>query len=97
MTEDKIKELAHQKAYEYFFCNVGDDDWPDDPDAFIDKILEEDRDSIAVDLFDLIGEGEIGKRMNVWEPFVEYSVSSIVEFMEDYEAGLIAFYREAKK
>ena len=96
MVEDRIKELAHQKTYEHFFCNVGDNDWPDDPDAFIDKteFRSEEDECKAVELS---YEDEYGKCMDIWEPFERYSVDSIVELMDNYEAGLIAFYREAKK
>lgn len=97
MANKKIKEFAHQKAYEQSFCNVGEDDWPDDPEAFIADLLE---DNPAAQGIDLLFKNQNGKCMEIWEPFERYSVDGIdgiVELMYNYEAGLIAFYWEAKK
>ena len=93
---DKIKELARQEAFKYFFCNVGEDDWPDDPDAFMDKV-EEGAEYEEVEALDLSYEDENGKCMNIWEPFEQYLISSVREMMDDYTYNLISFYEEAKK
>lgn len=93
---DKIKELAYQEALRYFFCNVDDDDWPDDPDAFMDKV-EEDNEHEEVDAFKLYCEDENGKRMNAWSPFETYSICTVRELMDDYVYNLVSFYEEAKK
>ena len=42
VVSDKIKEMAHEEAFKHYFCNVGDYDWPDDPDAFMDKVDSQD-------------------------------------------------------
>ena len=93
---DKIKEMAHKEAFRYYFSNVDDYDWPDDPDAFIEKVVwrsEEDECEVA----ELSYDDENGKCMDVWAPFENYTISAIRELMADFEIALINFYNEAKK
>ena len=95
---DKIKELAYQEAFKYFFCNVGDDDWPDDPDAFMDKVEEEEgAECEEVEAVELSFEDENGKCMNIWEPFEWDYISTVRGLMDDYAHNLISFYEQAKK
>jgi len=94
---DKIKELAYQKALRYFFCNVDDDDWPDDPDAFMDKVEEEGIEHENVKALKLSYKNENGKCMNVWKPFERSWICTVRELMDDYAYNLISFYEEAKK
>lgn len=92
---DKIKEMAHEEAFKHYFCNVGDYDWPDDPDAFMDKADQDEEYECGAD--ELSYEDENGKCMNIWAPFEHYSISDIRELMADFETALINFYKEAKK
>lgn len=81
--DEKIKELAHQKALEHFFSNIGDEDWPENPDAFLEKC---DSGCLAVELF---------PQMVVWEPFERYSVETLKQLMSGFQKLLIDFYQEA--
>ena len=93
---DKIKEMAHKEAFKHYFCNVDTYDWPDDPDAFIEKVIwrsEEDECEAA----ELSYEDENGKCMNIWAPFAQYTISDIQGLMVDFEVALINFYNRAKE
>ena len=93
---DKIKEMAHKEAFKYYFCNVDTYDWPDDPDAFIEKVIwrsEEDECEAA----ELSYEDENGKCMDIWAPFENHTISTIQGLMTDFEVALINFYNRAKE
>ena len=83
---DKIKEMAHEEAFKHYFSNIGDSDWPDDPDAFMDKADQNEE-----------YEDKNGKCMNIQAPFEHHSISDIRVLMADFETALINFYNEAKK
>lgn len=91
---DKIKEMAHKEAFRHYFCNVDDYDWPDDPDAFMDKVESQNEECEAIELS---YDDENEKCMDVWAPFEKYTISAIRELMADFEIALINFYSEAKK
>ena len=93
---DKIKEMAHEEAFKYYFCNVGEDDWPDDPDAFMDKI-ESQNEECECEAVELSYEDETGKCMDIWAPFEHHSISNIRWLMTELESVLINFHEEAKK
>jgi hypothetical protein len=95
---EKIKEMAHKEAFKYYFCNVGDDDWPDDPDAFMDKVDSQDE-AYECEAIELSYEDEdgTGKCMDIWAPFAHHSIGDVQMLMEDFETALINFYEEAKK
>ena len=93
---DKIKEMVHEEAFKHYFCNVGEDDWPDDPDAFIDKI-ESQNEECEYEAVELSCDDENGKCMDIWAPFERHSISDIQGLMEDFETALINFYEEARK
>ena len=93
---DKIKEMAHEEAFKHYFCNVGEDDWPDDPDAFMDKI-ESQSEEDECEAVELIYDDESGKCMDIWAPFELHSISNVRELIADFETALINFYKEAKK
>lgn len=92
---DKIREMAHEEAFKHYFCNVGESDWPDDPDAFMDKVDRDEEYECGAD--ELSYEDENGKCMDIWAPFETYSISDMRELMADFEIALINFYNEAKK
>lgn len=81
--DKKIKELARQKAFEHFFSNIGDEDWPKNPDAFLENC---DDGCLA---------GELFPEMVVWEPFENYSIAALKQLMSGFQKLLIDFYQEA--
>lgn len=93
---DKIKEMAHEEAFRNYFCNVGDSDWPDDPDAFMNKV-DSQSEEYECGADELSYEDENGKCMDIWAPFEHHSISDIRELMADFETALINFYKKAKK
>lgn len=93
---DKIKEMAHEEAFKHYFSNVDNHDWPDDPDAFMDKVDSQDEEyECGAD--ELSYEDENGKCMDIWAPFENHSISDMRGLMADFETALINFYKEAKK
>ena len=92
-TNEKIKELAHQETFRSFFCNVDDKDWPEDPDAFIENVLDEDENAFVNDLEISNQKG----KMIIWWLYDNFRLDSIVGLMEDFEEALINFYEEASK
>jgi len=93
---DKIREMACKEAFKHYFCNVGDSDWPDDPDAFMDKV-ESQSEEDECEAAELSYEDENGKCMDIWAPFAQYSIVDVQGLMADFETALINFYEEAKK
>ena len=92
---DKIKEMAHEEAFKYYFCNFGEDDWPDDPDAFMDKVESKEDEYGAAELQYEDEKNE--KRMDIWEPFQHCSIGDILWLMDDFETALLDFYQKARK
>lgn len=93
---DKIKEMAHKEAFKHYFCNVDTFDWPDNPDAFMDKI-ESQNEECECEAIELSYDDENGKCMNIWAPFEHYTISDIQGLMVDFEVALINFYNRAKE
>ena len=81
--DKKIKELARQKAFEHFFSNVGEEDWPKNPDAFLENC---DNGCLALELF---------PEMEVCELFEDYSVGLLKQMIEDIYQTLLDFHQEA--
>ena len=81
--DKKIKELALQKAFEHFFSNVGEEDWPKNPDVLLES---HDDGILAIELF---------PEMEVWEPFESYSVGELKQLMSDFQKLLLDFYQGA--
>lgn len=96
VVNDKIKEMAHEEAFKHYFCNVGEDSWPDDPDAFMDKI-DSQSEEYECEAVELMYEDESEKSMDIWAPFELYSISDVRGLIADFETTLINFYEEAKK
>ena len=81
--DKKIKELARQKAFEHFFSNVGEEDWPENPDVFLENC---DNGCLAVELF---------PEMVVCELFEDYGVGLLKQMIEDFYQTLLDFHQEA--
>ena len=79
----KIKELARQKTFEHFFSNVGEEDWPENPDVLLESY---DNGILAI---------ELPPEMEVWEPFESYSVGELKQLMSDFQKLLLDFYQDA--
>ena len=70
--------MAHEEAFKHYFCNVGEDDWPDDPDAFMDKI-ESQSEEDECEAVELMYEDENGKCMDIWAPHLKIAALAIYE------------------
>ena len=69
ITRNQIEEIALNQALSVVFCNVGDDDWPDDPIAW----LTNDEDA------------EDGKQMIPWQPFEDFNTDKLLVIVEDFQ------------
>lgn len=72
----EIEQMAAENAYRFFFCNVDNDDFPEDPVNFI-------YDNYDLDDFCYQYEEINGKRLVLWEPFENYLLQFIVEWLEN--------------
>lgn len=95
-TNEKIKELARQETFKYFFCNVDSKEWPKDPDAFIENVLDKDKDAFVYDLEFTDQEGR-KYAMIIWRLYESFRLDSVVGLMKDFEEILVKFYEKASK
>ena len=69
ITRNQIEEIALNQALSVVFCNVGDDDWPVDPIAW----LTDDEDADA------------SKEMIPWQPFEDFNADRLLVIVEDFQ------------
>lgn len=75
ITRNQIEAIALKQALSVVFCNVGDDDWPVDPIAW----LTDDEDADA----------DKNKVMVAWQPFAHFNKDMLLAIVEDYQYDFI--------
>ncbi len=81
---EQLRENAEKTAEMHFFCNVDEEDWPDDVWA---KLL--DAGDSYCDVTEVTG-GAV-----VWEPFENYPAKNLLREMEDFADARYADALEA--
>jgi hypothetical protein len=87
-TSKEIKEYALYMALEHFFCNVGEDNFPDDPMARLLALIDAD----TPDDEDV--------EMLAWEPFEHYDAEWLfdeVETMAEHIERAMLWVQEGEK
>lgn len=88
MNKFDIKEQAYNAAYNGFFCNVGLDDWPNDPQEFMHKLDDEGLDFC----FDIDG-----KMMQVSELYENWPVKEVIREIHDRAKCIIEMCNKVKE
>ena len=77
MDKERVEKKIENIAFSHLFCNVEDDDWPQDPMSVLVKAAEEEA---AADEISDFCKGD--DQMVVWQPFERFEAQAILDELD---------------